>query len=163
MASINPKEKIFWDAADARGEMQRVFDVCNGCRLCDNLCPSFTDLFDRIDVIDDEQEKAGRGSDNPALALTDAEFDHVTDVCYQCKICYVKCPYTPPHEYQLDFPRLLLRWQAIQTKAKGGNALQNIALGNTNTLGAIGKRIPALMNWANKNPLTRWMMEKTVG
>src|SRR5512146_307407 len=94
----SPRTPGFWDRTDAAAEMSRVFDICNGCRLCDNLCPSFTDLFDRIEEIDDEQTKSGRQHDNPALAITEIEYDHVTDVCYQCKLCYVKCPYTPPHE-----------------------------------------------------------------
>lgn len=163
MVVINPSNPLFWNHEDAAAEMTRVFDICNGCRLCDNLCPSFNDLFDRIETIDDEQTRTGRQHDNPALALTEADSDHVTDVCYQCKICYVKCPYTPPHEYALDFPRLLLRWQAIRTKERGSSMLQDVALGNTKLVGEIGSTFPTVMNWANTNSLSRIAMEKTVG
>ena len=163
MYSISPHEKIFWDRADAAAEMERVFDICHGCRLCDKLCPSFNDLFRRLDSIDDAQTAAGKGHDNPVLQLTEADSDHVMDVCNQCKLCYPKCPYTPPHQYQLDFPRLLLRWQAIRAKERGGNVLQNMALGNTALLGAVGSAVPALMNWANKNPMMRAGMELSIG
>jgi glycerol-3-phosphate dehydrogenase subunit C len=162
MITYSPKEPAFWNRADARTEMERIADICNGCRLCDNLCPSFTDLFDKIDVIDDAQEKAGRGSDNPALALTEADYDQVTNGCYQCKICYVKCPYVPPHAYALDFPRLLLRWQAIGVKERGPRFADKM-LGDTALTGRVGSAFPGIMNWANSNKLTRLLMEKVMG
>ena len=39
----------FWDEAALEKEMERVFDVCHGCRRCFNLCDSFPRLFDLID------------------------------------------------------------------------------------------------------------------
>ena len=89
---------MYWDRGALQQELERVFDICHGCRLCFNLCPSFPDLFNAVDRHDGDVRK-----------LTPSEVDRVIDTCYQCKICYVKCPYTPDdgHAFQLDFPRLL--------------------------------------------------------
>jgi glycerol-3-phosphate dehydrogenase subunit C len=148
-----------------------VLEVCNGCRLCDNLCPPFSDIFDRIEAEDDKltAESAGGGTlhaGNPVHHLTKADYDHTVDYCYQCKLCYPKCPYTPPHEYQLDFPRLLLRADAIETKEHGKSLKSNLrdfVTGDTDRAGAIGAAIPGLMNWAAKNPIARSAMEATIG
>jgi Fe-S oxidoreductase len=92
----------YWDAADLQSEFTRVLDVCHGCRLCDGLCPPFVDVFDRIEQEDDRlsaQGAAARMTDhaggalhaeNPVHHLTKADYDHVVDYCYQCKLCYPK-------------------------------------------------------------------------
>ena len=95
---VNPKEPRFWDEQDLTKELHRVYDICHQCRLCFNLCPSFGELFHFID-----------DNDGEVKALSRVELNRVTDLCYQCKLCYVKCPYTPPHQWDVDFPRLLLR------------------------------------------------------
>ncbi len=116
MMRFDPHDPKYWDKKELQSEFTKVVDICNGCRLCDNLCTPFVDLFDRIDAEDDKLTAKGIGHENPVMELTKTDYKNVVDYCYQCKLCYPKCPYTPPHEYQLDFPRLLLRAQAIEVK-----------------------------------------------
>ena len=163
---FDPHDPAYWDRQDAQKEFTRILDVCNGCRLCDGLCPPFNDLFDKIDEIDDRQTAAGIGQENPVLQLAAPDYKKVVDYCYQCKLCYPKCPYTPPHEYQLDFPRLLLRQQAIEVKEDGKSVKEKFRdafLGDADRTGAIGSAVPGLMNWANHNPTVRSLMEATIG
>ena len=91
--SYNSTEAKYWDRAGLDKEVERVFDICHGCRLCFNLCPSFPALFDATDRNDGEVRK-----------LTRAETDRVIDLCYGCRLCEIKCPYTPHdgHPFQLD-------------------------------------------------------------
>jgi glycerol-3-phosphate dehydrogenase subunit C len=166
MMVFDPHDPLYWDANDLQKEFTRVLDVCNGCRLCDGLCPPFVDVFDRIDAEDDKLTAAGHGKENPVHQLTKADYDHTVDYCYQCKLCYPKCPYTPPHEYMLDFPRLLLRADAIKVKQEGKSLkakLRDQITGDTDRAGAIGTAIPGIMNWAGKNLLARLALEKTAG
>ncbi|HET6266094.1 MAG TPA: anaerobic glycerol-3-phosphate dehydrogenase subunit C [Acidobacteriota bacterium] len=148
---LNPKEATYWDEKDMRKELDRIYDICHGCRLCFNLCPSFTNLFKYIDDKDGEVKELSR-----------IELDNVTDLCYQCKLCYIKCPYTPPHNWDVDFPRLLLRDKAVRVKREGVS-FQDRALGNPDRTGKIGCRSAALANWTNRNPAARFVMEKTIG
>ena len=156
----------YWDAADLQRDFTRVVEICNGCRLCDNLCPPFSDLFDRIEAEDDKLNATGHSGGDPVHQLTKADYDHTVDTCYQCKLCYPKCPYTPPHEYMLDFPRLLLRADAIKVKEHGKplkHRVRDFVTGDTDRTGKIAEVIPGVMNFAAKNPLSRKMMEATVG
>ena len=93
--TYNPSDPRYFDELDFRQELERVFDLCHGCRLCIGLCPSFPTLFDHIDA-----------KDGDVAAVTRAEADEVVDQCYQCKLCYVKCPYVPPHEWEADIAAL---------------------------------------------------------
>ncbi|NBV03750.1 MAG: Fe-S oxidoreductase, partial [Acidimicrobiia bacterium] len=103
--TYDPRHEKYLDEADVREELTRVYDLCHGCRLCFKFCTSFPTLFDLIDRFDDQD--AGR--------LTPAEQDKVIDECFQCKLCYVNCPYIPElHEWALDFPRLMLRADAMR-------------------------------------------------
>src|SRR4051794_29777926 len=112
MTLFNPADPRFFDEQDTEKELRRVFQICHGCRLCFNFCPSFPELFARVD----EHESKGEGE---AEALTSSEMRKVVDLCFQCKLCYVKCPYTPPHDWDVDLPRLLIRAKAVQTKKEG--------------------------------------------
>jgi glycerol-3-phosphate dehydrogenase subunit C len=94
--------------------------------------------------------------------LTTAEIDRAVDLCFQCKLCYPNCPYTPPHEFAVDFPRLLLRWKAQRVRREGV-ALATKLMRNTGLIGRVGSFQPALSNWAMANRLNRIAMEKTVG
>ena len=143
----------YWNQEKTDDELRRVADICNGCRRCYNLCPSFNDLFERLDQesIDGEADKLGR-----------QDFRSVTDLCYQCKLCYNHCPYTPPHRWDLDFPRLMLRSKAVQVK-RDGQSFQDGFLGQVDRVGRLGSFFAPLANWALKNPLNRWLMEKFLG
>jgi len=143
----------FWQEPKVESELKRVFDICNGCRRCYSLCPSFTDLFARLDRdnVDGEAEKLGP-----------ADLKSVTDLCYQCKLCFNHCPYTPPHRWDVDFPRLMLRSKAVQVK-RDGVSLQDRILGHVDWMGRIGTLLAPVANWATTNRLNRWVMEKLFG
>jgi glycerol-3-phosphate dehydrogenase subunit C len=147
----NPNQPEFWDPADLRKEIDRVFDICHQCRLCFNLCPSFPALFKHVDENDGEVRQ-----------LTDKDIAEVTDYCYQCKICYVKCPYTPPHQWELDFPHLLLREKAVRVKEQGVS-FQDRYLGDPDRTGKMGCHFAPMANLANRNSLFRKIMSWTVG
>jgi glycerol-3-phosphate dehydrogenase subunit C len=151
--NLDPEDKTYWDESAVESELKRVSDICNGCRRCFNLCPSFNDLFAKLDreEVDGEAEK-----------LTRADLKNVTDLCYQCKLCFNHCPYTPPHRWEVDFPRLMLRAKAVQTR-RDGQSFQDRFLGQVDIIGRLGSLFAPLMNWLNHNFLSRWLMEKTVG
>ncbi|HVC44927.1 MAG TPA: heterodisulfide reductase-related iron-sulfur binding cluster [Candidatus Binataceae bacterium] len=151
--SYNPNEPAYWDAAKLATEVERVFDICHGCRLCFNLCPSFPELFKAVDA---------RGDD--VRNLTAGERQRVLDLCYECKLCEVKCPYTPrdKHEFQLDFPALVLRSRAVAARA-GGLKLREKLLGDPDRTGRMGSKVPALANWSCRNAIQRRVMEKLLG
>jgi len=155
-ATYDPTDSKYFDPAALREELDRVFDLCHGCRLCFNLCPSFPTLFDFIDA-----------KDGDVSALTDGEHRQVVDECYQCKLCYVKCPYVPPHEWELDFPRLMSRVHAVRQKqlVPVKERLTDQFLGRTDALGRVSVAAAPLVNWATGTPgsLARRVMEKTAG
>ncbi|UCH10436.1 MAG: 4Fe-4S dicluster domain-containing protein [Fidelibacterota bacterium] len=184
----------YWDSRSLDQELDRIYDICIGCRLCWNLCPSFPALFNAIDEQAQRKreaaEQAGRiGAreerteflDLPegehaveasaevefvgdVTELTEAEKWRVVDLCYQCKLCDPICPYTPDkeHEFQLDFPRLMLRAQAVRTRDRG-KKLNDIFLSSTDATGRVGTRLAPLTNWVNRIGIVRWLMEKIVG
>jgi Fe-S oxidoreductase len=154
--TYDPQHPQYFDEADLRGELTRVYDLCHGCRLCWNLCTSFPTLFAFIDNHDDQD----------AHKLTAAEQDQVVDECFQCKICYVKCPYIPPHEWQLDFPRLMLRASAVKKKHDSVRVrITDNAIGRTNLSGTVGSLTAPLANRVMGTPGTRVrkLMEKVTG
>ncbi len=154
--TYDPRDPAYYDAGDLRGELTRVYDLCHGCRLCLSLCPSFPTMFNLIDA-----------RDGDVAALTPAEQDQVVDECYQCKLCYVKCPYIPPHEWELDFPRLMLRAEAVQRRngASLRSRITDQALGRTDLVGRIGTATAGLTNAAIGTPgsALRRVMDRTVG
>ncbi len=154
--TYDPEHPAYLDEGDLRVELERVYDLCHGCRLCFNLCPSFPTLFDTIDA-----------RDGDVGAMTPAEQDQVVDECYQCKLCYLKCPYVPPHEWELDFPRLMMRAHAVR-QSEGLPLKQRLtdqALARTDLLGTVSSAVAPLVNAATGTPgsWARRMMEKTVG
>ncbi len=125
----DPKNPRYFDEADVREELTRVYDLCHGCRLCFKFCTSFPTLFEMIDRHDDQD--AGR--------LTPAQQDQVVDECFQCKLCYINCPYIPElHEWALDFPRLMLRADAmrhVNGQVSVRDRVTNTVMGHTDLLG----------------------------
>jgi glycerol-3-phosphate dehydrogenase subunit C len=154
--TYDPSDRAYFDEGDLREEMNRVFDLCHGCRLCFNLCPSFPTLFDYVD-----------SHDGHAEAMTASEQDRVVDECYQCKLCYLKCPYVPPHEWELDFPRLMMRANAVRRTAHPSLAesLADQALNRTDLVGRVSVALAPLVNAVVSKPGTfvRRLMESTVG
>ncbi len=125
----DPKNPKYFDEADVRQELTRVYDICHGCRLCFKFCTSFPTLFEMIDRHDDQD--AGR--------LTPAQQDRVVDECFQCKLCYINCPYIPElHEWALDFPRLMLRAGAmrhVNGHVSVRDRVTNTVMGHTDLVG----------------------------
>ena len=159
--SYNATEPRYWDRAGLDQEVERIFDICHGCRLCFNLCPSFPALFDALD--------RGGAQGEPQVEadvrnLSAAEKQRVADLCYLCKMCELRCPYTPRdgHEFQLDFPRLMQRAKAVTAK-ESGVRLRDRMLGNPDRLGKLGNLVPGLANFGCRNRMQRALMEKLLG
>src|SRR5689334_7445966 len=142
----------FADEAKLDAEMRRQFDICHGCRRCFNLCDSFPRLFDLIDAAGDAELHGVKSED----------FKPVVDACTLCDMCFMtKCPYVPPHEFNIDFPHLLLRYRAAE-RAHKGPAPIDAQLTETDRNGKLAGLVPGLANWATRrgNMLTRPAMEK---
>ncbi|HVA36533.1 MAG TPA: anaerobic glycerol-3-phosphate dehydrogenase subunit C [Candidatus Dormibacteraeota bacterium] len=151
--SYNATEEKYWDQDGLDGEIERVFDVCHGCRLCFNLCPSFPALFEALDR-----------ADGDVRGLTAGERESVVDLCYNCKMCEVRCPYTTrdQHAFQLDFARLMTRAKAVRAR-RSGVKLRDRLLGNPDLLGSLGSKTPAIANWSCRNRQQRVVMEVLLG
>ncbi|WP_334142810.1 heterodisulfide reductase-related iron-sulfur binding cluster [Rhabdothermincola sp.] len=157
--TYDPFHPKYFDEADLREELVRVFDLCHGCRLCFKFCTSFPTLFELIDRHDDQD----------AAKLTAAEQDQVVDECFQCKLCYINCPYIPGQsDWNLDFPRLMMRAEQVKVRNRRLSVkerLQNQALARTDLVGKVNTALAPIANRAigSTGTLTRRLMEKTVG
>ena len=133
-------------------ELERVYDICHGCRRCVSLCDAFPTLFDLVD----ESETF----EVDGVAKND--YWKVVDECYLCDLCYqVKCPYVPPHEWNIDFPHLMLRAKTIQFN-KGERKLGHRLISSTDMSGKISS-IPIInqtVNAAKNNPAMRKMASR---
>ena len=145
----------FYDAEALDRELRRVFDVCHSCRRCFNLCDSFPRLFD---LIDESETMELDGVDSAA-------FKPVVDACTLCDMCFMtKCPYVPPHEFDIDFPHLMLRYRAVEHRSKGtGLAVRQLT--ETDRNGRLAAPLAPLANWGGRvdNPLTRPALEAVLG
>jgi glycerol-3-phosphate dehydrogenase subunit C len=145
----------FYDPAKIEAELKRVFDICHGCRRCFNLCDSFPRLFDMID-------------ETPSGELHDVDpkdYGKVVEACTLCDMCFMtKCPYVPPHQFNIDFPHLMLRHRAAEARA-GKTRWADRALAETDRNGQLARPVAPLANWASNvdNKLTRPLMEKIAG
>ena len=149
------KSPDFYDDAKLDAEMRRVFDICHTCRRCFNLCDSFPRLFDLID-----ESKSGELD-----TVASADFNKVVDACTLCDMCFMtKCPYVPPHEFNIDFPHLILRYRAVEAKKKGVPAADR-ALADTDRNGKWATLISGAANWATRrdNKTVRGLEERIVG
>ena len=145
----------FYDQTKIDAELERVFDVCHGCRRCVNLCGSFPTLFDLIDgTPDGELEQVNK-----------ADYQTVVDQCYLCDVCYMtKCPYVPPHPWNIDFPHLMLRQKAKNFQDDKAT-MRDKVLSATDKMGFFAG-IPIVtqaVNAVNKTGLTRLMLEGAMG
>jgi glycerol-3-phosphate dehydrogenase subunit C len=150
-AELHYEDPDYRDPAKLERELRRVAEVCHQCRRCLPLCPSFPRLFDLIDATPDE-----------VAGVTWAGFEDVNELCYHCKACYNHCPYTPPHEWDVDFPALMRRQQLTRAARKGVPLGRKLTT-RTDWIGKLASLAPPLMNFANRNRLSRVLMEKTIG
>ncbi len=145
----------FYNEESLNKELERVFDHCHGCRRCVNLCQAFPTLFDLVDE-SDTMEIDG---------VAKEDYQKVVDQCYLCDLCFMtKCPYTPPHEWNIDFPHLMLRAKAVKHK-KGASRTRDKILTSTDVVGKIAgiPVIAEIVNTSNKIKPVRKVIEKTLG
>jgi len=157
--AYDPTDPRYYDEKDLRAETERIFSLCADCRMCIKFCGSFPRLFNAIDDYCVE----GKYADVNTKKLKAEDVVKVVDDCFQCKLCYIKCPYTPgDHDWAIDFPRLMARAKAQQVR-KNGVPLADKLLGNPDLVGKLGTATAPLANWANENALNRKLMESTLG
>ncbi len=157
--AFDPNDERYWDARDLESEMRRVFEVCHNCRMCVGYCGTFPDVFSRIDRAIERRGATG------AEQLDAEAFERATELCWQCKLCYVKCPYTPDegHPWAIDVPRLLGREKA-QRARRNGVTLQDGVLGEPQLLGQMTAGPAAgIANFVNANRLVRKVMQSAAG
>ena len=145
----------FTDETALDAELHRVFDVCHGCRRCFNLCNAFPTLFDAVD-----ESESGEVDTVPKSAFAD-----VVDHCYLCDMCYMsKCPYVPPHEWNIDFPHLMLRAK-VKKFQDGKTPVRDKILSATDKVGAIAgiPVVSEVVNAVNSLGVARKLLEKTLG
>ena len=144
---LNWTDTEFYQLAPLQEELGRVFDICHGCRRCVSLCDAFPTLFD---LIDESETFEVDGVDKN-------DYSKVVDECYLCDLCYqVKCPYVPPHEWNVDFPHLMLRAKAIQFK-KGERKISHKLITSTDFAGKSASLpiINTAVKAATKSPVMR--------
>ncbi len=158
--TYDPHHPKYLDEADTREELTRVYDLCHGCRLCFKFCSAFPTLFEFID----------RHESQDAGLLTPAQQDQVVDECFQCKLCYINCPYIPGQsDWELDFPRLMLRADAMRHANGHVPARQRLTtevMGRTDLVGKVSTRLAPVVNktmGAPSGSLVRKVIEKTAG
>jgi len=150
------KTPDFWNELLLEAELERVFDICHGCRRCVSLCHAFPTLFDLID----------ESSTGEIDGVAKSDYSKVVDQCYLCDVCYMtKCPYVPPHPWNLDFPHLMLRAKAVQFKKGSPTGFRDGVLSSTDRNGKLAT-IPVvveIVNKVNHMPVFRQQLEKHLG
>src|SRR6266446_2927196 len=145
----------FYDEAKLFAELERIFGICHGCRRCVNLCTAFPTLFDLVDA----------SATLEVDGVQKSQFWKVVDQCYLCDMCYMtKCPYVPPHPWNVDFPHLMLRAKAVKFR-KGETRFRDKLLTSTDAVGKLAS-IPVVVqvvNAANKSKAARKVMESLLG
>jgi anaerobic glycerol-3-phosphate dehydrogenase C subunit len=145
------KDPKFLDENALWEEAKRVFSKCKDCRMCISYCPSFPALFDAVDRHDDDIN-----------ALSKEELVKPLELCFHCKQCYFKCPYTPPHEWKIDFPHLSLRYKIWKFKNQGAKLTDKLML-NTDLVGKLSIPASSLANTIIQMKPVRLLMENFVG
>jgi glycerol-3-phosphate dehydrogenase subunit C len=149
------RDEEFYDPDRIDAELRRVFDICHTCRRCFNLCDSFPRLFDLVDA----------SPSGEVEGVASADFKTVVDACTLCDMCFMtKCPYVPPHQFDVDFPHLMLRYRAAEVRAEGMGFIKR-QLTETDRNGKLAAPVAPLANWASRcgNRLTRPLMETVAG
>ena len=150
----DPDDPRYWDEELLHQEVDRVFEICHGCRMCFKYCDAFPGLFALLD----ERHQGD------VRSLSRDEREQVLDACFQCKLCEVQCPYTPRegHGFALDFPKLVHRFQAVRRKRRGGT-LGDRVLGDPDLAGRMARASFGLANTLNRVAIHRWFMDKVLG
>jgi len=152
---IDWRSPDFYDEDKLNAELHRVFDICHGCRRCVSLCNAFPTLFDLVD----------EGPTGELDGVDKKDYGKIVDQCYLCDLCYMtKCPYVPPHAWNLDFPHLMLRAKAVKFR-KGEVRFRDKLLSATDAIGKLAA-IPVIaqtVNAVNRNGAARALMEKAIG
>ena len=157
--AYDPTDARYYDEKDLRSEVERIFSLCADCRMCVKFCGSFPKMFDAID----DYCTHGKYAEVDTKKFKSEDVDTVVDLCFQCKLCYIKCPYTPgDHEWAIDFPRLIARAKAQKVK-KSGVSFVDKMLGNPDLVGKLGTATAPVANWANENALHRRLLHDAVG
>ncbi len=149
------KSQDFWDEAKLHKELERVFDICHGCRRCVSLCGSFPTLFDLVD----------NGPTGEVDGVPKEKYKAVVDQCYLCDMCYMtKCPYVPPHPWNLDFPHLMLRAKAVHFRRHGASVADKF-LTSTDKVGMFAgiPVVTQIVNSVNRSSAGRGAMESLAG
>ncbi|MGI9250935.1 MAG: heterodisulfide reductase-related iron-sulfur binding cluster [Pseudohongiellaceae bacterium] len=152
---LNQDAPEFWSEDALNAELERVFDICHGCRRCVSLCNAFPTLFDLIDE-SDTMEVDG---------VAKADYNKVVGQCYLCDLCYMtKCPYVPPHEWNVDFPHLMLRAKAVQFK-KGDTRFRDRLITSTDMIGKLATKpgLNSLVNAGTGNSGVRKLLDGALG
>ncbi len=145
----------FYDEAELFKELERVYDICHGCRRCVSLCQAFPTLFD---LVDDSETMEVDG-------VAKEDYWKVVDHCYLCDLCFMtKCPYVPPHEWNLDFPHLMLRAKAVKYK-QGKTRRRDKILTNTDRVSSLAgiPVVSGMVNSVNKSSAGRKMLTSMLG
>ena len=152
---LNQNDPDFWNGDKLNRELERVFDICHTCRRCVSLCNAFPPLFDLIDE-SETMEVDG---------VSKADYAKVVDQCYLCDLCYLtKCPYVPPHEWNVDFPHLMLRSKAVNY-SKGKVKFRDKLITSTDMIGKVASKpvLNEIMKWGTKSRVARKILDKTLG
>ena len=152
---LNWKDPDFYNEDALYQELERVYDICHGCRRCVMLCKSFPTLFDLVD----------ESSTMEVDGVAKQDYWKVIDHCYLCDLCYMtKCPYVPPHEWNVDFPHLMLRAKAIKHQ-KGDIKFRDKVLTSTDSVGKLASTpvVSQIVNTANKIPAARKVLDVVLG
>ena len=152
---IDWKNPDYYNEVSLNQEFERVFDICHGCRRCVNLCTAFPRLFDLID----------EGTTGELDGVDSNRFWEIVDHCYLCDMCFMtKCPYVPPHEWNIDFPHLMLRAKAVKFNHKGAG-FRDKMLTSTDVVGKLAT-IPVVVHAVNavlESPIARKAIDNTLG
>ena len=152
---INWRDPEFIDEGKLFSELERVYDICHGCRRCVSLCQTFPTLFDLVD----------QSSTLEIDGVKKSDYWKIIDHCYLCDLCYMtKCPYVPPHPWAVDFPHLMLRAKASRFQKLGATRRDRL-LTSTDTVGQLAG-IPIVVNTvntANRSAKVRKLLEKVFG
>lgn len=157
--ATTPEDPRYFDERDLEAELRRTFQICHECRMCVGYCGAFPEVFKRVD----RDIESGRAEG--AELLNDADFAAIGDECWQCKLCFIKCPYTKDDDAKelLDFPRLMAREKAVRAK-RDGIPLVDVLLGEPQLIGKLGAGPFAPMtNLVHASRLVRKTQEAVAG